>query len=331
VARLYSVVSERGARVSIEGEGGNLFDLGDVLRSMGKPEPVAGVIELLRDWPSWQRSLRAVSEYARSHSEKLARLDRQRIKIEAPVSRPPNILCLAFNNGLSERFRDRFRKVGNPGWFMKSPTCVVGLDAEVELPPAEWSNVTTPEVELGVVIGKRARWVTREEALSVVAGYTIFNDVTAQDLLVDSVASITPQRYFSRKIVPDSGEQWEKDQLSGPNRIEMKQWDTFAPMGPCLVTQEEVPDPYSMGYFCKLNQETIMEGKRIELIWSIAEMIHKFSVIMTLEPGDVLSTGNVGLLTPRAVLKPGDVMEISIGGIGTLSNRCVASRHPAVW
>lgn len=330
MARLYSVGKDGRTRLAIEADGG-LFDFAEVCRMIGKSSPPTDVMELLQEWASWERELAEISAYAHENRGKLGRLDSVGTRVAAPVPRPPKILCLAFNNRLSERFLDRFSKVGNPGWFMKSPTCVVGPEDQVELPPTGWSNVTTPEVELGVVLGKRARWVDREDALDVVAGYTIFNDVTAQDLLVDSSASISPQKYFSRKLVPDSGEQWEKDQLSGPNRIEMKQWDTFAPMGPCLVTKEDIPDPYSMEYLCKVNGETVMEGQRIELIWSIAEMVHKFSLIMTLEPGDVLSTGNVGRLSPRAVLKPGHVIEMRIGTIGTLRNECVASRWPANW
>lgn len=330
MARLYSVIKEGRTRLAIEADG-VLFDFAEVCRKVGRASAPADMMGLLQEWATWEGELAAISAYARENGEKLERLDGGGGRVTAPLPRPPNILCLAFNNRLSERFIDRFTKVGNPGWFMKSPTCVVGPEDKVELPPAGWSNVTTPEVELGVVIGRRARWVDRKDALNVVAGYTIFNDVTAQDLLVDSEASISPQRYFTRKFVPDSGEQWEQDQLSGPNRIEMKQWDTFGPMGPCLVTKEDVPDPYAMDYVCRLNGETVMEGQRIELIWSLEEMVHKFSVIMTLEPGDILTTGNLGRLSPKAVLKPGDVMELRIGGIGILRNECVASRFSANW
>lgn len=331
MSRLCTVIWEKAPRLALD-VNGVLMDFRSLAEACREKLPagtipVGDMLALLQAWGEWEPLISVLAAEGAAEGAR-ERYSLKGARITAPIARPPKMICTAFNNGLSERFRDRFAKTGNPGWFMKSPTCVIGPDENVELPPAGLSNVITPEVELAIVIGKRGRRVARKDAYGIVAGYTLLNDVTAQDLLEGSQEFIEPQRYFTRKIIPDPGHAWEKDQMAGPNRIEMKQWDTFAPLGPCILTKDEIPDPHSMNYFCKINGEVVMAGESIDIIWDVPEIIHRSSQIMTLEPGDVLSTGNLGRLSPQACLKPGDVMEIGIGDIGVIRNRCVASPYP---
>jgi 2-keto-4-pentenoate hydratase/2-oxohepta-3-ene-1,7-dioic acid hydratase in catechol pathway len=326
MTKLYTLLDSNSRQFIAAEIDGKMVDLSESVRPEGYlSSPMLGV---LQNWDDWKRKFEKISSEG---NQGRRALEPGQYKITAPIPRPPKIMGIAFNNRASERFRDRYAKLGGPGWFLKSPTCVVGQDDDVELAPEGWSNSTTPEIELGIVIGKKARWVDRKSVYDMIAGYTIMNDVTAQDLLVNSEATMSAERYFSRKLVPDPGDSWEKDQMSGPNRIEMKQWDTFAPMGPCIVTKEELPDPHDQSFLCTINDQVLMQGDKIELIWDVPEMVHMFSLIMTLEPGDLIIGGNIGRLSAKGALKPGDRLELTLGKIGTLRNRCVASKYPPVW
>jgi 2-keto-4-pentenoate hydratase/2-oxohepta-3-ene-1,7-dioic acid hydratase in catechol pathway len=333
--KLYTITAAGEKRVVVSSRRGDLVDFETVLTELPNDKIAISrpltMLNLLEAWDFWRSKSDEIESIADSTTKTDHRYSVDQVKIEAPISRPPKIVGIAFNNRASERFRDRYQKTGNPGWFIKCSSCVVGQDDEVVLTPEGWSNVTTPEVELGIVIGKKARWVSTNEAYDAIAGYTIVNDVTAQDLLVSSSASISPERYFTRMIIPGPGESWEKDQLSGPNRIEMKQWDTFAPMGPCIVTKDEIDDPHDQSFSCEINGATIMQGQRLELIWDVPQIVHMASLIMTLEPGDIISSGNLGRLSPKGVLNPGDKMAVTISKIGTLRNSCVESPYPASW
>jgi 2-keto-4-pentenoate hydratase/2-oxohepta-3-ene-1,7-dioic acid hydratase in catechol pathway len=182
----------------------------------------------------------------------------------------------------------------HPVVFTKAPTSVVGPDEAIVL-ANDPSGSTDYEGEMGVVIGTTARNVSRENALDHVFGWTIVNDVTAREL--------------QKKHV-----QW----FIG------KSPDTFCPMGPCITTRDELPDIRTSSMRTTVNGETRQEAPITDLIFDTESLIVTLSEVMTLEPGDVIATGTglgVGIgFDPPIFLKHGDVVEVSIDGIGTLRN-----------
>jgi len=221
------------------------------------------------------------------------------VRRRAPVADPGKIICLGLN------YRDHAAESGmavpaEPVLFCKYPSAVAGPEDPIVLPPD--SDQVDYEAELVFVIGRTARAVPAAEAMSCVAGYTCGHDVSARD-------------YQLRR----GGGQW----MVG------KTWDTFAPMGPVLVTADEPLDPHNLPIRCVLNGETMQNSNTSQFVFSIPEIVAYLSRIMTLEPGDVVFTGTppgVGFARkPPVFLKPGDVAEIQIDGIGVLRNPVQAS------
>lgn len=188
-----------------------------------------------------------------------------------------------------------------PFVFLKLPSCVVGPRDDVVLP----KNVEKPdwELELGVVIGKRARHVTAAEAMDYVAGFAVVNDVTARE-------------HVFRRDGSAIGADW----LSG------KCFPTFLPFGPMIVPKAQVEDPYDLNLTLKVNGKTYQDESTSDMMASIERQIEYLSDRVVLEPGDLICTGSpYGNGSAFGVfLKPGDVMEGTIGGLGTQRNRCVA-------
>lgn len=214
-------------------------------------------------------------------------------RLHAPITRPGKTIAIGLN------YEDHAAETGaeipeKPIVFAKYPNTVVGPGQSVVIPP-----ITTQadyEAELAVVIGREARKVSVEDALDYVFGYMNSNDVSARDL----------QR--------SEGGQWTR----------AKSIDTFAPMGPFIVTKDEVPDPQALSIRCTLNGETMQDGTTEKMIFSVAELVSFLSGGMTLEPGDVIMTGTppgVGMARdPQIFLKPGDEMTVEIEGLGALTN-----------
>jgi 2-keto-4-pentenoate hydratase/2-oxohepta-3-ene-1,7-dioic acid hydratase in catechol pathway len=188
-----------------------------------------------------------------------------------------------------------------PFVFLKLPSCVVGPRDDVVLP----RNVEKPdwELELGVVVGKRAHHVTAAEAMDFVAGFAVVNDVTARE-------------HIFRRDGSAIGADW----LSG------KCFPTFLPFGPMIVPKEQIGDPYELTITLKVNGKTYQDESTSDMMASIERQIEYLSDRVVLEPGDLICTGSpYGNGSAFGVfLKPGDVMEGSIGGLGTQRNRCVA-------
>jgi 2,4-didehydro-3-deoxy-L-rhamnonate hydrolase len=184
-----------------------------------------------------------------------------------------------------------------PILFMKATSCIQGPNDAVMLPRG--SVKTDWEVELGVVIGKRARYVVETEALAHVAGYCVVNDVS--------------ERHFQI----ERGGTWDKG----------KGCDTFGPLGPWLVTRDEVPDPQQLAMWLDLNGQRMQTGSTRTMIFSVAKLISYVSEFMTLMPGDVLTTGTppgVGMgRKPPLFLKAGDEMRLGIEGLGEQRQRVV--------
>jgi 2-keto-4-pentenoate hydratase/2-oxohepta-3-ene-1,7-dioic acid hydratase in catechol pathway len=174
--------------------------------------------------------------------------------------------------------------------FMKATTCIQGPNDPVMLPKG--SKKTDWEVELGVVIGSKARYVSQKEALNFVAGYCTINDVSEREFQIER------------------GGTWDKG----------KGCDTFGPLGPWLVTRDEVPNPQKLGMWLDLNGQRMQTGSTRTMIFSVAKLVSYVSQFMTLMPGDVITTGTppgVGLgMKPPLYLKKGDVITLGIDGLG---------------
>lgn len=182
--------------------------------------------------------------------------------------------------------------------FSKAPTCIVGPNDDVVIPKS--SEKTDWEVELGIVIGKRASYVAANEWRSYVAGYCVCNDVS------------------EREFQLERGGQWMKG----------KGCPTFGPLGPWLVTADEVPDPQSLSMWLTVNGERMQTGSTATMIFSCEQLVSYISHFLILEPGDVITTGTppgVGMgKKPPRFLKQGDVMELGIDKLGTQKQRLVA-------
>jgi 2-keto-4-pentenoate hydratase/2-oxohepta-3-ene-1,7-dioic acid hydratase in catechol pathway len=217
------------------------------------------------------------------------------LRLSAPVSRPGKIVAVG-RNYREHAAEERAALPEAPLLFAKFPSAVVGTDAAIT-----WSAALTAQVdyeaELAVVIGRRARNVEVGEALDVVLGYTCLNDVSARDLQV-------------------SDGQWTR----------AKGLDTFCPMGPWIVTSDEVPDAAAMRIRCRVNGETRQDASTDGLVHSVAALIAHCSRSFTLEPGDVIATGTPGgvgaFAEPPVFLRDGDIVEVEIEGLGTLRNVC---------
>ncbi|HEX7326441.1 MAG TPA: fumarylacetoacetate hydrolase family protein [Rhodanobacteraceae bacterium] len=233
---------------------------------------------------------RAGIEHLRTHGTAALPRVSGPYRLGAPVGRVGKMICVGLN------YADHAAESGQPVpkqpvLFMKATSAIVGAFDDVVMPPA--SKKTDWEVELGVVIGDTARRVGRDEALQHVAGYLISNDVS------------------EREYQLEHGGQWVKG----------KGCDTFAPLGPWLVTRDEVADPQQLAMWLTVNGHRYQNGSTRTMIFDVATLVSYISRYMTLLPGDVISTGTppgVGLgQKPPVYLKAGDVMELGIEGLGT--------------
>ena len=210
--------------------------------------------------------------------------------LAAPVPRPGKVICVGLN------YADHAAESGQalperPLLFNKLPDCVVGPGAPIVRPPG--ATKLDHEAELAVVIGRRARHLGESDALSCVAGYSCFNDVSERDA-----------------------------QLGDGQWLRGKSYDGFGPFGPVLVTVDEVPDPQALHISCRVNGEARQDSSTSQMAFSVAELIAYCSRWFPLNPGDVLATGTpagVGLGSGR-FLEPGDTVEVEIEGCGVLIN-----------
>lgn len=227
------------------------------------------------------------------------------IELLAPLSRPGKLLAVAANyqDHVTESGGEQLDKSRlSPRLFLKPSTSIVGPGATVRLP--ELSQEVDWEAELTVVIGRRTKNISLANALDVVSGYVSSNDVSARSV----------DYGFERDT--DDKAVWFFDWLAG------KWFDGFAPLGPWLVTADEVPDPQALTVDFELNGTPRQHGSTKDMIFSVAELIAHASRLTTLEPGDLIMTGTpsgVGAATGE-YLKAGDVMSVTIGPLGTLTN-----------
>ena len=219
-------------------------------------------------------------------------------RLGPPIRRPSKIVCVGLN------YADHAKESGvdlptEPVLFFKATTALCGPDDAVVIPKG--SVKTDWEVELAVVIGTTTRSVSEADALKHVAGYVLHND------------------YSEREWQLERGGQWVKG----------KSADTFAPLGPWLVTPDEIPDPQNLHLWLKLNGRTMQDSSTRQMAFGVATLISYISRFMTLLPGDVISTGTppgVGLgQKPPLYLQPGDVVELGIAGLGSQRQQAAAA------
>jgi 2-keto-4-pentenoate hydratase/2-oxohepta-3-ene-1,7-dioic acid hydratase in catechol pathway len=283
------LIMEENKILDIQRAEKKLFDL------TSAPQTVIECIEMgekfinhLKQLELWVKKSNETESYLYSFSD---------IKWLAPIPNPrKNIFCVGKN------YREHAIELGSESdipehvmLFSKAPTTVIGHEETID-PHLHLTRELDYEGELAVIIGKKGKLISEEEAMDYVYGYTIINDVTARDLQ-------TRHKQF----------------LLG------KSLDTSCPMGPYIVHKSAVPDPYTLNLMTKVNGEVRQNGHTKDMIFPIEKVISTISQGTTLEPGDIIATGTpagVGKgLKPAKYLKPGDVVEITIDDIGTLCNK----------
>lgn len=214
------------------------------------------------------------------------------VSLHAPIAHPSKLIGIGLN------YKDHIEETkaktpAEPLLFAMYANAIIGPEQAIVIPPM--SQMIDYEAELAVVIGRRARHVSVEDALDYVAGYTIVNDVSARDL----------QR---------SDGQW----------LRAKSMETFAPMGPFLVTKEQLGSADNLSIQLRLNGKTMQNSNTRNLLFKVPDLISHISKAMTLEVGDVISTGTPGGVgfarNPQVFMKPGDIVEVEVEGIGVLRN-----------
>jgi 2,4-diketo-3-deoxy-L-fuconate hydrolase len=214
------------------------------------------------------------------------------------VARPGKFVCIGLNYR-AHAAESKLPIPTEPVVFGKWTSAVVGPNDDVEIPRG--SQKTDWEVELGVVIGTRARYVTQEEALAHVAGYCVVNDVS------------------EREFQLERGGTWDKG----------KGCDTFGPTGPWLVTADEVADPQALRLWLEVDGNRYQDSSTADMIFPVAELVSYVSQFCTLEPGDIISTGTpqgVGMgQNPQVFLRPGQTVRLGIDGLGEQQQRVVAA------
>lgn len=214
------------------------------------------------------------------------------VRILAPL-RPPKIICVG-QNYMDHCREQHVAPPAKPLLFSKYPTCVIGPDEAIRWPKGLTEQVDY-EVELGVVIGRRARMIPEAQALDIVFGYVPVVDVSARDL-----------------------------QFGDGQWMRGKSLDTFCPLGPVVVSADEMPDPQNIPLKTRVNGVTYQDSNTGEMIFPVSHLISYMSQAFTLEPGDLILTGTphgVGVFRdPQVFLKPGDMLEVEVGDFGTLRN-----------
>ncbi len=256
------------------------------------PALPASVRQILEVGPP---AIQAASQAARH--PRAVKIPAAGVKLLAPIPDPHKIICLGLN------YRDHAAESGaaipkEPILFSKYATALVGPAENIVLPPV--SQEVDFEAELVIVVGKRGKNIPPGQAAGFVAGYTVGHDVSARDWQLKK-----------------DGKQW----MVG------KTFDTFAPLGPHLVTADEIKDPHNLAIRLRLNGQTMQDSNTNQMIFKVGDVLAYLSQVFTLEPGDLIFTGTppgVGFARkPPVYLKGGDVVEVEIEGLGTLRNPVV--------
>jgi 2-keto-4-pentenoate hydratase/2-oxohepta-3-ene-1,7-dioic acid hydratase in catechol pathway len=276
------------------GDGHEVLDLTAAVLERGDAAPADYLDWLDLDGALLQRA-QAIAAAGEAYGPFIRR--RAETKLLAPVPRPRKVICIGLN------YRDHARETKaeipkDPVVFSKFSTAIVGPDEPIVLPVG--SQKVDYEAELAVVIGRRAKRVHPDRAYEVVLGYANFHDVSARDFQFG-----------------DGGKQWQRG----------KSCDTFGPLGPFIATTDLIKNPHDLRIRFRLNGETLQDSRTSELIFNVPRLISFISETVTLEPGDLIATGTpagVGFTRqPSVYLKPKDVCEVEVEGLGVLRNPVV--------
>jgi len=262
------------------------------------------MIGLLRGGDTSLRSAQEAVAFVRSQRDNHGNAPNQQgivyaiddVTLLPPVLRPGKVICLGLN------YRDHAAEAGMdvpayPVLFHKVAGSLIGHNQPIVVPRI--SSKIDYEGELAIIIGRRGKYIPEDEAYSFIAGYTVANDVSARDLQFRT-------------------SQWTTG----------KMLDTFGPLGPALVTRDEVPDPHTLSIKTILNGQVLQDGNTADMIFRVPFIVKYISEIVTLEPGDVIMTGTPSGIgntrTPPVFMKPGDTVTVEIGHLGALTNPVVA-------
>jgi len=284
---------------------GRLVDLNAAHAArLGRPKAIlaASMLELIRGGPTALQRARQALAFAGKDPKRAQAFsyDPAQVKLLAPIPRPGKIFCSGLNYRSHVEENPSATFLADPRFFVKTSSAVIGPGEAIRWPGAKFE--VDYEVELAVVIGRTARRLTQDNALGHVFGYTILHDVSAR---------------------------WV--QFKDKNEDMGKNFDTFAPMGPCLVTADEIPDPASLRLSLRLNGQLMQDRTNADWCFPLPRLLEWLTMGITLEPGDVVSTGTpagIGFFRrPQVFLKPGDVCELEIEKIGRLMNPVVADEY----
>ena len=286
---LLSVATPAGARLAVKASPGIV-----VLDNAAGTGALPSTLQEAVFSPEAMERVRSFVAANASNLAKFAKPESE-LKLEKLFT-PRNVICIGLN------YKDHAAEGGvplpeKPVVFAKLNGCITGPNAAIMIPPE--TQQVDYEAELAVVIGKRCRGVSQADALNYVAGYTCLNDVSARDFQFGD-------------------NQW----------VRSKSQDSFGPMGPYLVTPEDIPDPQTLSIRCIVNGQVLQDSNTDKMIFSVRYLIEFLSRGITLEPGDVISTGTphgVGFARkPPIFLKAGDEVVVEVGSIGQLVNRVTA-------
>ncbi len=301
--RLYTFEAGRRTRIGAETDG-KIVDLNAAHAARTKNKDAvlaASMIDLIRGGPAALKKAKQALAYAEANPKQRGlAFDSKKVKVLAPIPRPGKILCsgLNYKSHIKEEPGAKFLK--DPRFFAKLPNCVIGPDEPILHPGAKFE--VDWEVELAIVFGKECYRATQKEAMDYIFGYTILHDVSAR---------------------------WV--QFKDANETMGKNFDTFCPLGPCIVTADEIADPSKLHITLKVNGKVKQDETNDDWCFPLKRMIEWLSMGMTLEPGDVMSTGcpaGCGCFrNPKEYLKPGDVCELEIQPIGKLVNPVKAAPY----
>lgn len=276
-------VQNEAPRIGLMANGGII----DISRHL--PDVPTDIKALIEAWPDNKSHIASLTQSTQSDFAQDA------VTLHAPIARPGKILCIGLNYA-DHAAEAEMEIPADQLWFAKMPTSVNAPFGDIQLPKV--SSQLDYEAEMVVVIGKRCRHVSRDQAPQVIFGYSVGNDVSVRDW------------------------QWKTSQYTVG-----KSFDTHAPFGPCIVTADEIGDPHKLGIRAFVNGEKRQDSNTEQLIFDCFDQIAFLSQAMTLEPGDLLFTGTPGGVgvgfKPFRFLAAGDVVRIEIDGIGAIENRVV--------
>ena len=274
-----------------------ILELPALSKNLKQPIP-SNISELILCGNEGTMALKCLIQNSTENQRKRATVKLDNVKMLAPVASPPKTICLGVN------YRDHAAELNSPlpdepVIFLKPHTTIIGPDEPI-IKPAFVKELDY-EAELAVIIGKKGKDIAAEDAKNHIFGYTCFNDVSARDI------------QFKDK-------QWTRG----------KSLDTFAPIGPCITTTDQIGDPTNLRVQTRVNEEIRQNSSTRNMVFNVFQIVHQLSRIMTLEPCDIIATG-----TPAGVafaMKPkpkflslGDIVEIEIENIGTLRNKVASS------